>query len=155
MSFRIQGLPAERFQHLFSLSDAALATQRAVRKVADGRAGYPCRVSLTDARPGESVILVNYEHLPGTSPYRATHAIYVRAGEQTYDARDEVPDQLRARLLSVRAFDVRAMLTGCVVVEGRQLEPAIERLFSDRAAQFLHVHYAAAGCYAARVERAA
>ena len=31
MSFRITGLPAERFAHLFALSDQELATQGAVR----------------------------------------------------------------------------------------------------------------------------
>jgi hypothetical protein len=37
MNFRIIGLPAERFAHLFALSDADLAAQDAVRRIADGR----------------------------------------------------------------------------------------------------------------------
>ena len=46
MSFRITGLPAERFAHLFTLSDPELAAQGAVRRTADGRMpGYPCRQS--------------------------------------------------------------------------------------------------------------
>jgi hypothetical protein len=50
MSFRITGLPAERFSHLFALSDADLAAHGAVRRIADARTpGYPCRVSLTDS----------------------------------------------------------------------------------------------------------
>ena len=125
-----------------------------MRNVADSRAVYPCRISLTDALAGESVILVNYEHLPGSSPYRAMHAIYLRHDEQTYDARDQVPEQLRKRLISLRGFSEQSMLTGCVVIEGTQLEQGIERLFADPAARFLHAHYAAAGCYAARIERA-
>ena len=44
MGFRITGLPAERFSHLFALSDAELAEQGAVRQIADARdPGYPCR----------------------------------------------------------------------------------------------------------------
>ena len=35
MSFRIKGLPAEHFQHLFALSDEELAKQGAVRRIAD------------------------------------------------------------------------------------------------------------------------
>ena len=63
MSFRITGLPAERFAHLFALSDPELAAQGAVRRTADGRMpGYPCRVSLTDSHEGDELILVNYEH---------------------------------------------------------------------------------------------
>lgn len=154
-SFRILGLPAERFAPLFAMSDRELAVHRAVRRVADARPGFPCRVSLTDAAPGDEVILTHYEHLPVDSPYRASHAIYVRAGEQPFDAIDRVPDMLRTRLLSVRGFDAAGMMTGADVVDGRELEAAIARLLTDSRADYLHVHFAKPGCYAARVERAA
>jgi hypothetical protein len=154
MSFRIVGLPAERFTHLFAMSDAELAAQGAVRRTADARnPGYPCRVSLTDSRPGDELILVNYEHHEVESPYRMRFAIYVRKGEETYDKVDEVPEQLRLRTLAVRAFDADAMMAGWELVEGRDLEAAIERLFANPRAAYLHVHYASPGCYAARVER--
>jgi hypothetical protein len=146
-------LPAETFAHLFSLSDAELAARGAVRRIADGE-GYPCRISLTDAEPGQELILTNFEHQPANSPYRASHAIYVRAGEQTYDAVEQVPEQLRRRLLSVRAFDGKGMMVGADVVDGRELEGVIDRLFADQRADYLHVHYAKPGCYAARVDRA-
>jgi hypothetical protein len=155
MSFRIQGLPAETFTELFSLSDQQLAARNAVRRIADARPGYPCRISLTDAEPGQEVILTHFEHHPVASPYRASHAIYVRQGEQTYDAVDRIPEQLRIRLLSVRAFDRDSMLVGADVVEGTALEDTITRLFGDDRAAYLHLHYAKQGCYAARVERAA
>jgi hypothetical protein len=155
MSFRISGLPAERFAHLFALSDAELAAQGAVRRIADGRTpGYPCRVSLTDSQEGDELILVNYEHHPVDSPYRMRFAIFVREGEETYDKVDEVPDQLRSRTLAVRAFDADAMMVGYQLVDGRELETAIARLLADPGAAYLHVHFAAPGCYAARVERA-
>ena len=54
----------------------------------------------------------------------------------------------------VRAFDVDAMMTGCELVDGREVEAAIERLFANPKAEYLHVHFAAPGCYAAQVERA-
>src|SRR5271156_2030034 len=154
MSFRITGLPAESFAPLFSLSDAELAERGAVRQIADGRQpGYPCRIGLTDSRPGDELILVNYEHHPVASPYRMRFAIYVRKGEQRFDAIDEVPAQLRCRTLAVRAFDANAMMIGWELVEGRDLEAAIERRFADPRAAYLHIHFAAPGCYAARVER--
>ena len=65
----------------------------------------------------------------------------------------EVPEQLRIRSLAVRAFDADGMMTGWEMVEGRDLEAAIERLFANPDAAYLHIHYAAPGCYAARVER--
>jgi len=152
MSFRITGLPAERFAHLFALSDDELAAQGAVRRTAEHPA--PCRISLTDATPGDEVILTNYEHHAVDSPYRMRFAIYVRKGERTYDAVDEIPEQLRKRQLAARAFDRDGMMVGFELVAGADLESAIDRLLADPRAGYLHVHYAAPGCYAARVDRA-
>ena len=152
MSFRITGLPAENFDHLFALSEHELHEQGAVRKKAPG--AVPCRISLTDATPGEEVILTNYEHHAVDSPYRMRFAIYVRKGEETYDKVDEVPQQLRTRTLAVRSFDDDGMMVDRELAEGTNLESAIERLFADPRAAYLHLHYAAPGCYAAKVERA-
>src|SRR3954454_18837609 len=132
MSFRITGLPAERFAHLFAMSDDELAARGAVRQIADDRTpGYPCRVSLTDSEPGNELLLVNYEHHPVDSPYRMRFAIYVRKGEETFDAIDEVPEQLRQRTLAVRAFDANGMMAGWELIEGSELDAAIERLFAN------------------------
>jgi hypothetical protein len=152
MSYRITGLPAEHFTHLFALSDADLAALGAVRRIADGR--HPCRVSLTDSQPGDEVVLINYEHHPVASPYRMRFAIYVRKGEETYDRVDQVPEQLRIRTLAVRAFDANAMMLAWELVEGRELEGVIGRLLAEARTAYLHIHFAAPGCYAARVERA-
>ncbi len=154
MGFRITGLPAEAFSDLFSLSDEALRARRAVRQVADASFSYPCRVSLTDAELGEEVVLVNYEHQGADTPYRSSHAIYVRKGEETYDAVDAVPDQLRRRMLSLRAFDETGMIVGADLVDGRALEGSIAKLLADGRAAYLHAHFAKFGCYAARIERA-
>jgi len=154
MGFRITGLPAEPFTQLFTLSDAELAAHHAVRRIADARPGFPCRVSLTDADIGEEVILVHFEHHAVATPYRASHAIYVRRGERRFDAVDEIPEQLRLRLLSVRGFDAAGMMVAADVVDGRELEGAIARLFGDDRITYLHVHFAKPGCYAARIERA-
>ncbi len=154
MGYRIMGLPAAPFAGLFSLSDPELAARGALRLVADAASGYPCRVSLTDAEPGQEIILTHFEHHPVDSPFRASHAIYVRPGEQTCVALDRVPEQLLRRLLSVRAFDARGMLVDALVVGGEGLEGAIGRLFERERAAYLHVHFAGPGCYAARVERA-
>ena len=153
MSFRITGLPAEHFAPLFAMSQEELAARGAIRQIT-GEQNLPCRISLTDAHRGDEVLLLNYEHHAVDSPYRMRYAIYVREGELTYDAVDQVPEQLRSRTLAVRGFDDKAMMVGYEIVEGRALEAAIERLLGDQRAAYLHVHYAAAGCYAARVERA-
>src|SRR5215510_9068144 len=132
MSFRITGLPAEQFAPLFALSDEELERRGAVRSIADGRTpGYPCRVSLTDSRPGDELILVNYEHHAVDSPYRMRFAIYVRAGEETFDAVDTVPDQLRTRTLAVRAFDADSMMIGHALVYGKETAPLAASSSSD------------------------
>jgi hypothetical protein len=152
MQFRISGLPAEPFRHLFALSDDELKRHGAVRRVAEN-SGYPCRVSLTDAKAGDEVILVNYEHQDADTPYRSRHAIYVRPGERRYDATGEIPEQLRKRLLSVRAFDANGMMVDADVIEGRLLEEIIGRFFANDAVAYIHLHFARPGCYAARVDR--
>lgn len=155
MSYRISGLALEPFAHLFSLDDKALAALGARRRIADVKPGFPCRVSLEDAEPGERLVLVNYVHQPADSPYRASHAIYVRENA-THAASyvDEVPAVLRARTLSVRAFDATGMLRDADLVAGTDLEAAIPRMLEDTRTAYLHVHYAKPGCYAALVERA-
>ena len=152
MSFRISGLPADLFAGLFMLSDDELKARDAVRKIADG--SHPCRVSLTDAEPGDEVLLVNYEHHPVSSPYRMRFAIYVRQGEEQFDAINRIPEQIRKRTLAVRAFDANAMMIGHELIDGQHAEQAIGRLFTNPAATYLHVHFASPGCYAARVDRA-
>jgi hypothetical protein len=81
-------------------------------------------------------------------------AIYVRRGEETFDAVGEVPEQLRKRTLAVRGFDSAGMMTGWEIIDGTNLEEAIARQFAKPEAEYLHIHFAAPGCYAARVERA-
>jgi hypothetical protein len=155
MHFRIRGLPAEYFEPLFALSDDELRQRGGVRRIADARdPGYPCRVSLTDSHPGDDLILVNYEHHDVASPYRMRFAVFVRKGDRTFDAIDEVPEQLLKRMLAVRAFDADAMMVGHTLIDGGRLEEAIGQLFADSRAAYLHVHFAAPGCYAARIERA-
>jgi hypothetical protein len=154
MRFRVTGLPDEHFAHLFDLTDDELAARGAVRRIAEVRAlGYPCRVSLTDSREGDELLLVNYEHHAVASPYRMRFAIYVRRGEETDDAADGVPEQLRRRTLAA----LRSMPTRCWVghelVDGRQRVASIEKLFGNRRAAYLHVHFAAAGCYAAWIRQ--
>jgi hypothetical protein len=152
MNFRIVGLPADAFTHLFELSDADLAAVGGVRRTADGN--YPCRVSLTDSQPGEELVLVNYEHHSVDSPYRMRFAIFVREGDQTYDRVNEVPEQLRKRRLAVRSFDSKGMMVDHRLVDGQEVEPVIAGLLTPSHVDYLHIHFASPGCYAAKVVRA-
>ena len=155
MSFRITGLSADQFRPLFGLSDEELAARGARRVVADAKPGFPDRIALSDAEPGERLLLVNYTHQPADNPFRASHAIFVRENAcQTYDRIDEVPEALRSRLISLRAFDASDMMVDADAVDGRELETAVARLFASPEVKYIQAHYAKRGCYAARVERA-
>jgi hypothetical protein len=153
MTFRISGLAAEPFEHYFTMDDTDLARVGAVRRIADSDRAFPCRISLTDADVGEEVLLINYEHLPTDSPYRSRHAIYIRRDERRFDATDEVPEMLRTRLLSVRAFDDAGMMVTADVVDGGDVERVIAAQFENVDARYIHIHFAKPGCYAARVDR--
>lgn len=155
MSYRITGLSPEPFVHLYGLSDENLARHGAIRYVADGKPGYPDRIELRDAEPGESLLLLNHTHQPADTPYRSSHAIFVREGAmQALEAVGEVPEMLRVRLLSMRAFDAAHMMVDADVVEGRELEDFIARSLADPRVAYLHAHSAKRGCYLARIERA-
>jgi hypothetical protein len=154
-AFRFVALPAERFAPLFALDDEALSAIGARRIRAYEKPGFPCRVSLEDAEPGESVLLLPFEHHDADSPYRSSGPIFVREHARTASPEPgEIPEFLRFRLLSVRAYDGAGMLTASEVAEGRELESVIERLFEDATVVTLHVHNARPGCFNCRVVRA-
>ncbi|MGI9494303.1 MAG: DUF1203 domain-containing protein [Geminicoccaceae bacterium] len=154
MPFQISALPTDRFQHLFGADEDVLRAHGAKRMVVSECPGSPCRISLEDAAVGESVLLLNFEHLPVSSPYRSSHAILIRENaEQAKLAPGEVPEQLRIRLLSVRAFDQEGMMIDADVVEGTDLEQLVERMLAQPSVSYLHVHHAKPGCYGARIDR--
>jgi hypothetical protein len=155
MSFRIKGLSPDPFRDLYGLADEGLARRGAIRCIADAKPGFPDRIELRDAEPGESLILLNYVHQPAATPYQASHAIFVREGAlQAYDALDEIPTALRIRPISLRAFDARHMMLDAALCDGMELEAVIKRLLSRGEIDYLHAQYAKAGCYAGRIERA-
>ena len=154
MAYAVTSLPAEPFAPLFAMDDEGLAARGARRVVADAPLGFPCRVSLDDAAPGETLILVNYEHQPAATPFRASHAVFVREGVEPVATVDAMPPALRRRLLSLRAFDADHMMIAADIVEGVDAGTLIARMFADPNIAYLHAHYAKWGCYAARIDRA-
>lgn len=156
MDFRILGLDPAPFRPLFAMTDDALRERGVLRVRIDRPRSAPDRITLDDAEPGETVLLLNHTYLDVDSPYRGTHAIYLREnGGDRFDRTNEIPKALRGRILSIRAFDAAGMMVDADLVDGDQVEPLIERFFARPEVDYLHVHYAKRGCYAARVERAA
>jgi hypothetical protein len=142
------------FAPLFCASDAELERLGAQRVTADYTPGYPCRVSLAEAKIGEALFLCNFEYLAEISSYRASHTIYVcRGAVQALPAVGEVPSILVRRMLSVRGFGADHCIKAAEVIEGRTLSATIEVFFSNRVISYIHIHDAQRGCFAAKAIR--
>jgi hypothetical protein len=154
MSFRVTGLDPAPFRHLFALSDAALAEHGVKRYVIDSKPGFPDRVEVRDMEVGETALLLNYTHQPADTPYRASHAIFVREGvDRAAEFVGKVPEVMRLRMISLRAFNEAGEMLDADLAEGGEVETLILRFLADPEVAYLHAHYAKRGCYAARIER--
>lgn len=152
--FQITALPIERFSSLLSQSDAELQAIGTRRMIADKKPGFPCRVSLVDAEPGEEVLLLSFAHHDVTSPYRGDGPIFVRVNAETVRLeRNEVPAMIRSRLLSIRGYDSAGMMLISEVLGGSELEEHLWRFFADPQVEYIHIHNARPGCYNCRVDR--
>lgn len=156
MHYQITGLDPSTFSHLFGLSDEELHQRGIDRHFVTEANSSPCRVSLEDAEPGEELLLLGYAHLPENSPYRAHGPIFVRrqavhAAQYT----STLPEMLRRRLLSVRAYDAAHRMVDADVVAGVEADGLIKKFFAQSEVAYLHVHFARRGCFAVRVDRVA
>ena len=154
MTYRITGLDPVRFADLYGASDLDLQEHGAVRMTVTARPGFPCRITLDDAAPGETVLLVNHLSVP-RGPYRASHAIFVREGALTPATfQDEMPRALQSRILSLRAFDRQDMMVDAALVQPGEGDATVRRLFDNLAVAYIHTHNATRGCFDAAIERA-
>jgi hypothetical protein len=153
--FRLRALDPAPFAALFGLDDAALRSHRARWVAVDSHPGYPCRVSLEDALPGERVLLVQHTHHAVEGPYRAAGPIYLRPQAQPAQPPvNSLPASLLRRTLSLRGYDAAGSMVATALVEGHAAAAAIGSLLDDPQVATLHVHNARAGCFACAVERA-
>ncbi len=153
-SFQLKGLVPDQFSQLFSLSCAQLAALGILRMTADASPGFPCRISLEDAEPGDELLLLPYEHQAASSPYRASGPIYVRVGAQQRTCPPgEIPPYVSRRQISVRAYDAHHMMVGAEVCSGDTVAAEILRQFNAPQVSYIHLHNAKRGCFSCRVER--
>ncbi|MBV9882495.1 MAG: DUF1203 domain-containing protein [Sphingomonadaceae bacterium] len=153
MTYRIEGLAPEAFEGLFSMTDGELAACNAVRVTADSAFGFPCRVSLADAAPGEELVLFNHVSNDVPTPFRTAYAIYVRKGAAPAAYQDEAPDYLDRRTLSLRGFGEDGMLKHGLLAQPGEADAQIRALFERPEIATIHAHAAAYGCFLARIER--
>jgi len=154
MTYRIEGLPPGGFAPLFGMDDAELAARGAMRVTADSPNGYPCRVTLADAAPGERLLLVNHVSHDVTTPFRTAYAIYVREDADAPGAyRDAVPAMLDSRTIGLRGFGADGMLKGALLAMPGEADARIRELLERPDIASIHAHNAAHGCFLAKIER--
>ena len=153
MAYRIEGLAPAAFESLFSMTDGELAERGAMRVTADSPAGYPCRVSLENAAPGEELVLLNHVSHDVAGPFRTTYAIFVRKGAAPAAYDDEAPAYLDTRTLGLRGFDAEGLLKGALLAMPGEADAKIRELFDSPGIATIHAHSAAYGCFLARIER--
>jgi len=152
--FQIQ--PLNAFDNLYGLPDDALKAQGILPEIADHAPGFPCRVSLRYAQPGERVLLLNYQHQPADTPFRAAHAIYVIDGAEPIALEPgALPPVFRqGRTLSVRAFGNDGMMRAADLCTEETCAATFNDLLGRDGVDYLQIHYAKYGCYAARAIKA-
>lgn len=154
MTYQITGLNPAVFAPLLDLDDSGLAECGAMRVTATSDRGFPCRISLEDARAGETLILLHHTSHDVTTPFRSAYAIYVREGAiQAARFEDEPPPVFAGRPLGLRAFDAHGMLNTAALALPDEADAKIRTLFSNPAIAYIDAHNAAHGCFIARVER--
>ena len=155
MTWKIHALSAAPFRPLFDLDDGALARRGVRRMAADAPHSAPCRISLVDAQPGETLLLVNHVHLPSpASPYRANGPIFVRQGAaRAALAPGSVPDMLARRLLSARVYDGAAMMIDADVEDGACIGARLDSWFTNPDVHRIQLHTARRGCFMAEALR--
>ena len=149
MAYRIAGLDPAAFA-----DSESLIAQGAVRVMADKADSFPCRVTLEDAAPGESLLLVNHVSADVQTPFRASHAIFVREGASRAPLYiDAVPTFIQRRAVSLRAFDGAGMIRAASLAQPGEAELALRHLLDAEEIAHVDIHAAAWGCFLARAER--
>jgi len=109
---------------------------------------------MSDAEPGETVLLLNYMHQPEQTSCRSSHAIFVREGaEAQYDEINIIPAPLGVHLIALRVFDIGHDMIEAEIAEGTQLKSLIRQFFDRPETAYLHARYATHGRYAVRIDR--
>jgi len=155
IDFLIKGIPSDSFHEFMVKNNEELKLVDATWFIVDADPGYPCRVSLSDAKIGERVLALSFCHHDVNSPYKASGPIFVRENAPLVKLDiNEVPKMLKHRLLSVRAYNSKKLMIGAEVVQGSGLELTIDKQFNNSQVEYIHIHNANPGCFNCSVHRA-
>lgn len=154
MNFICKGLDHKQFEHLYGLTDTELKKNGVVGYISESKSGFPCRVTLKEVPPGERLLLLNYTHLDVDSPYRASHAIFVKDGGKTENCTiNELPETVTNRPVSIRGYDNQHMMIDANAVGGFESKLCIQNMLKNKNVAYIQIHTAKQGCFLTNVER--
>ena len=153
--FQILSLAGKLFSSYFKKSTEELQNLGAYLFLSDESPCYPCRVSLEDAKVGERVLALEYTHHAVQSPYRSSGPIFVRENaNESKLGRNELPDMLNHRFLSVRGYSDRGIMIEAETTPGSHLKTALIQQFQNKHVEYIHIHNASPGCFNCTAVRA-
>ena len=153
--FLVSAISKNVFADLFVMSDEELSSINMKWVEVENSPCYPCRVSLQDAEVGEKVLALSFIHHDVETPYKASGPIFVREFADTVaPSVGEIPEMLRHRLLSVRAYNSANYMIDAETVCGSDVEVAIDKQFDNKSVAYIHLHNAKQGCFNCVVNRA-
>jgi hypothetical protein len=118
---------------------------------------YPCRHCLCEAPGADGMLLLSYQTPKPKSVYGHPTAIFLCVRDcARFDQTDEVPEIVRNRHVSFRAFrsDGAMVYHANELADGAGHDVAIRRIFAREDVAFINAHTAKAGCMLCHIERA-
>jgi len=151
-SYRVIAIPEQIAQRVRATLKSPQYGHPAHVEVASGYG--PCRSCLQTFHTGEEQrILFTYNPFEGLADYPSPGPVFIHKEECPSYANSGFPIQLRELPLMLEAFGQNRELIKQERVANDAVDTVITRLFSNPAADYLHVRNAEAGCYIARIER--
>lgn len=150
VSFSISAIPTDVVARIRTSLVDDFGNQLVARPVDSA----PCRHCLRITEPGEQLIVFAYQPFSGAGPYAEVGPVFVHAAAcEAYAQRGTFPEDFRQRILTMRGYNTEGTIETAELSEAGNPEGTIERLFSNKRVQFIHVRNPAWGCYDFRIDR--
>ncbi|MBI1186175.1 MAG: DUF1203 domain-containing protein [Alphaproteobacteria bacterium] len=126
-------------------------------RTVDAPSGYPCRLTLQEAKPGERVLLFRHRPFDAVTPYTEEGPIFARLdAAPAHLPPGALPDFMAQRkLLTVRRYDRAGAIAGAEVVPPEACAETIAHALEHANVDYVHVRNAGYGCFLFRADRAA
>ena len=153
MSFVVRGVPQEIADEVRRTRVAPGYGHPAHQELARGTG--PCRCCLRTFTPGREERLLFTYRPPSDDALTAPGPVFIHAEHCQAWSGEGFPEGLRELPLAFEARAAGSRVLGLSADGGRNAEQQIANLFGADAAGWLYLRHAEAGCFIARIDRAA